>query len=254
MTIFDNTFDEELIDCITQNAKSHSKQCARNAIHHLEKAYEIKDIDKEMAVFRAITAEEEAATAVFLALKEKGYSNSKKIKFKKHPYKQALDPFIRGIRKFSGKLSAMQGFPFGEKCALELEGKGEKRKLSLSFHFNDKLVTAIPPLGFTITKNDKPYFFEEELLEITQGQNRQDIINHVNNISNLRNEILYAQPDGIPSITSDILAHIDSRKSVVIVFLRIYALIYPYKEKAIFVQQALDAYLRMMGEIENEFE
>jgi hypothetical protein len=36
----------------------------------------------------------------------------------------------------------------------------------------------------------------------------------------------------------------------VVSFLRIYALIYPYTERAIFVQQALDCFLAMMGQIE----
>jgi len=211
-------------------------------------------IDKEMAVFRAITAEEEAATAVFLSLKEKGYENSNKIKFKKHPYKQALDPFIRSIGKFSEKMVSIPDFPFGEKYLLKIEGEGKDKKLSLSFYFHKGTVTAIPPLGFEVSKNGKLYHFEEELLDITQGKNKEDIIKHVNSISNLRNELLYAQSDGIPSISSDIQGHLDRRRAVVMVFLRIYALIYPYKDKAIFVQQALNAYLKMMGEIEGEFE
>jgi len=33
-------------------------------------------------------------------------------------------------------------------------------------------------------------------------------------------------------------------------FLRIFSLIYPYRKKALFVEQALKAYLLMMGEIE----
>lgn len=253
MTIFDTDFDRELMNCINDNAKGYSKQCARNAIHHLEKAWEIKDIDKEMSIFRAITAEEEAATAIFISLKEKGYENSNKIKFRKHPYKQALDPFIRSIGKFAEKFTAMPGFPFGEKYILKIESEGKDKKLSLSFPFQKGNITTIPPLGFELSKNGKIYHFEDELLEITQGKNREDIIKHVNNISNLRNELIYAQPDGVPTISSDILAHLNRRKAVVIVFLRIYALIYPYKEKAIFVQQALNAYLKMMGEIEHEF-
>ena len=44
-----------------------------------------------MAVFRAITAEEEAATAIFLVLKEQGYLNADTIRFKDHACKQALD-------------------------------------------------------------------------------------------------------------------------------------------------------------------
>lgn len=64
-----------------------------------------------------------------------------------------------------------------------------------------------------------------------------------------RNELLYAQPNGIPSV-SNIDGFLRKRRDVVIGFLRIYGLVYPYSEKAIFVQQALNAFLRMMGEIE----
>ena len=44
---------------------------------------------------------------------------------------------------------------------------------------------------------------------------------------------------------------IRKQKNLVFNLLRVFALIYPYREKALFVQQALNAYLSMMGEIEN---
>lgn len=247
--IFENEFDEELFACINDNAKGHSKHCARNAIHHLERAWKLREIDPEMAVFRAITAEEEAATAIFLVLKEQGYENAEKIKFKKHSYKQALEPFLRGIGKFADKWSKEPGFPFGEKYVLSLEGKGQDKKLSLSFNFHERMITCIPPLGFSIMLNDRQYFFEKELLEITSGKTREDIVKHVERTANKRNELLYAQPNGIPSV-GNIDGFLKKRRDVVIGFLRIYGLVYPYREKAIFVQQALNAFLIMMGEIE----
>ncbi len=249
--IFEDEFDRELANCINDSAKGYSKQCARSAIHHLELAWKIKDIDPEMAIFRAITSEEEAATAIFIALKDKGYINAKKIKFKKHSYKQALEPFIRSISVFSEKWANEPGFPFGEKYQLKIDGENKNKKLTLSFHLKDKLVTAIPPLGFTISINGKPYYFENELIKITSGKNKTDVINHVNKRANLRNIILYAQSAGIPKITSNIEEHIRKRKNIVFMLLKIYALIYPYKEKALFVQQALDAFLSMMGDVEN---
>ncbi len=250
--IFEDEFDREIANCINDSAKGYSKQCARCAIHHLELAWAIKDIDPEMAIFRAITAEEEAATAIFIALKDKGYKNAKKIKFKSHPYKQALEPFIRSISIFSEKWSNEPGFPFGKNYQLRIEGENKNKKLTLSFHLKDKMITAIPPLGFTISLNGAPYHFESELISLTSGKNRDDVINHINKRANLRNIILYAQSAGIPKITSDIEAHIRKRKNIVFMLLRIYSLIYPYKEKALFVQQALNAFLQMMGSIENE--
>jgi hypothetical protein len=248
--IFENEFDRELANCINESAKGHSRNCVRSAIRHIEMAWKIKDIDPEMAVFRAITAEEEAATAIFLALKEQRYEGANKIKYKKHPYKLALEPFIRSICKFSEKWSKFPGFPFGDKFQLKIVGEGKEQKLEISFHYKEGLITSIPPLGFEITKTGKPYHFEEELLEITSLKNREEFIKHIQEVANQRNQVLYAQPNGIPNV-QNAEGYIRRRKDIVFILLRVFALIYPYKEKALFVQQALSAFLTMMGDIED---
>jgi hypothetical protein len=247
--IFESDFDNNIFECIVNNAKGHSRHCARNAAHHLGRAFILKEIDPEMAVFRAITAEEEAATAIFLVLKEQGYQNADKIKFKDNAYKQALEPFLRAISKFVQAWSNEPGFPFGSGYSLYLKGQGSERRLSLSFQFQGQTVTCIPPLGFSIKLNDRMYFFEQELLEIASGDSRQDIIKYVKRMANRRNQVLYAQTGGIPKVIG-IDGFLEMRRAVVISFLRIYALIYPYTEKAIFVQQALDCFLVLMGQIE----
>lgn len=251
MTIFQQKIDKLIFECINNTARGYAKNCARNAISHLECAWKIKDIDPEMAIFRAITSEEEAATAIFIALKEKGYTNADKIKFKKHSYKQALAPFITGISKFVADFTRQTNFPFGKKYQLSFEGEEMNKRLVLSFYFQDKLAQPIPPLHFSIMVNGKPYYFEKELLTITSGKNRDDIIKYIDELTKLRNSLLYARPEGIPKITGQIDGHLEKRRRTVVTFLRIFSLIYPYKEKALFVEQALKAYLLMMGEIED---
>jgi hypothetical protein len=244
---FGSELDKNIFECIISNAKGQSKHCARNAVHHLERAFTLKSIDPEMAVFRAITAEEEAATAIFIALKEQGYQNADKIRFRSHSFKQALEPFIQAISKFASKWASEPGFPFGSEYSLIMKEQHGERKLSLSFHFQGKLITCTPPLGFSIQFNDRKYFFEQELLEIVSGSSRQDIIRYVERMANRRNQVLYAQSGGIPAVTS-IGGFLERRRAVVVLFLRIYALIYPYSEKAVFVQQALDCFLAIMGQ------
>ncbi len=248
--IFENKFDRELANCINESAKGHSRNCARSAIRHIEMAWKIKDIDPEMAVFRTITAEEEAATAIFLALKEQRYEGANKIKHKKHSYKLALEPFIGSICKFSEKWSKVPGFPFGDKFQLIITGEGKEQKLEISFYYKDGLITSTPPLGFEISKNGKPYYFEEELLEITSLDNREGFIQYIQEVANKRNQVLYAQSNGMPNV-QNAEGYIRRRKNVVFILLRVFALIYPYKEKALFVQQALSAFLAMMGDIED---
>ena len=89
--------DQRLENLVVEGLKATSGrvlQCARHAFHHLERAGQIVDIDPEMAMFRAITAEEEAATAVFFSLRQRRYANSEKIQLWSHPYKAALYPFV----------------------------------------------------------------------------------------------------------------------------------------------------------------
>ncbi|MCW5207251.1 hypothetical protein VU11_00955 [Desulfobulbus sp. US2] len=69
--------EQSTIEAI-QGCKCETKHCLNNALYHIEKAWKIKDIDLEMAVFRGITAEEEAASAIFHCLKKHRYQNAKK--------------------------------------------------------------------------------------------------------------------------------------------------------------------------------
>lgn len=63
-------FERKLLEGIKKNVKGRSKFCIYNAIHHLKMAFKIKNLDPEMALFRAITAEEEVSRAIFIILKD----------------------------------------------------------------------------------------------------------------------------------------------------------------------------------------
>lgn len=245
--------DDEIINCLRSNAKGYSRQCIFNALKHLDKAWRIKDIDKEMAVFRAITAQEEAALALFLVLKEKQYKNAKRIKFKEHAYKQGLVPFIRSIGKRINETALIPSFPFGGKFHLTIKGENEERKLHLYFEFKGGLIETDPPLNFKIELNGKEYHFEEEIKEVTQGESKEGVIRYIKSIANLRNELLYANTDGLPSITNGVLKELQKKRNEVMILIRIYSLIYPHKKKSLFVQQALNSYLRMMGDIKDDY-
>lgn len=62
---FFSEFEIGIAECL-RGTKLPSVYAAQNAIFNLKKAWELRDIDSQMAAFRAITAEEEAATAIFL--------------------------------------------------------------------------------------------------------------------------------------------------------------------------------------------
>ena len=72
----------------------------RNAFKHLRKAWLLLPIDTEMSAFRAITAEEEAATALILALKMRQYPGADVLKYNNHVHKSAVFFIMREANNF----------------------------------------------------------------------------------------------------------------------------------------------------------
>ena len=249
-------FDQKLLDSIKKKAKGQSKNCLFNAIHHLEMSYKIKDIDPEMACFRCITAEEEAATAIFLMLKEHMYDNAKKIKHMNHGYKQALNDFIGGILSFFHHDALQENFPFKDEIRFYFNDDTELVELKIPFKENLLVATPISPLNFQIKINDKPYYFQNELEELASHKNVQKLKDAIDKKANFRNLLLYAGPQGGTRIKEGTIEKIiDEHYDIVFKFIRIYGMIYPYKnDKPVFVQQALNAFLIMMEAITDEEE
>ena len=149
-TEFEKKALEGLKDC-----KSEVRHCSENAIRHIEKAWLLKDIDKEMSVFRGITAEEEAASGLLFCLKKYKYNNADKLQFKQHPTKLGLFPFLQNIESLLAKLSSSRVAPF-EKYRLALTKVNERIALELIVKLRDYDLDMrpSPPLNFNFTDGD----------------------------------------------------------------------------------------------------
>jgi len=73
---------------------------------------------------------------------------------------------------------------------------------------------------------------------------------YVKNVANVRNELLYATANGIAHVKNESKKQMQDRHDAIFFHFIIYLLIDPYSEKQLFVQQALDAFLRMLRIIE----
>ena len=226
------------------------KHCARNAIRHIEKAWEIKNIDREMAGFRAITGEEESVTAIFHSLKRRNYNASDKLKPWKHIHKTAMYPFlIAASQAFDPLKSEM-------KPKLELHPElGRKRfrvRTTIKGPDGKKLwVFPEPPLNFIVKINDKLVDFTEQFSLLASEKNAKDIFTAIKKAANYRNQILYASQNGIPSLAEPIDKYLLKRKDIIFLNLSIFLLIDPYNEIQLFVQQALAAFLKMLNIIDD---
>jgi len=225
------------------------RHSARMAVHHLRKAWRIKKIDPEMAYFRALTAEEEAATAVFRSMKRLKYKGAEQLKDRNHAHKNALVPFAHAVGKVL-QLTLEHGFD--PKLVIKQEGPDAgKLQVRLTVYLNGEKKHAwpVPPLRYGIALNDKPHDFTLQLSELADEGKAQDALDYVKRMANRRNQVLYAHPTGIPVAQEDD-GFLEKRRQNVFMLLIIYLLIDQYEEQQMFVQQAIVALLKLLKIVE----
>jgi hypothetical protein len=234
-----------------------SRWPAFNAVRHLNRAWRLREIDPQMAIFRAITAEEEAATAIILSLKRRNYRGAKRLDHRKHVHKNAVIPFFDAITRVVAQ--------FGDQMPkTELIFDPAEKKMQIRFkpihltNGEDYWAYPTPPLHFSLfggadveKMTDEDFSGGVEIL--ISGTNFKDIIDYIRARANLRNEILYAGPDGYPDFSHGIEENINYYKGNVFILLRIYLLIDPYPGGQLFVQQALDAFLKALRMLPKDF-
>lgn len=68
-----------------------------STLNHLDRAFALLEIDREMASFRAITAEEEAATALIRCIQLRRYNFANKFNPRDHQHKAAVMACVMAI-------------------------------------------------------------------------------------------------------------------------------------------------------------
>lgn len=250
MGLFEKTDFEKDFEEFILRTPAPGKHCARNAVRHIEKAWALAEIDPEMAAFRAITAEEESATAVFHAIRRRKYIGWEKLNPYDHVQKNALTPFFAAIAELLEQVDKeLELHP-----QMTWDKKQKKPKLQIRFNVSKivpgKPLFALPqpPLHFSITQNDALHDFSRQLDNIAKSKQAASILKHLKERANKRNQLLYASTKGIPQVAA--LNNFLSRQRMhVNVGLGVYLLIDPYPEKQLFVQQGLLAFLKMLDKL-----
>jgi hypothetical protein len=219
------------------------KHAARNAFAHIETAWKIKDIDPTMAAFRAITGVEEAATAIFHALKRQKYNSAHLLNKDRHFHKAAVQPFFQAIAGHFARLNF--------KAQIVCNTTKEPKKLEIvvtlpSGPLKGRSLRPIPPLNFSVTMDGRPYDFADQLDKIVTEKNAKTFCKYSNELANFRNKILYASNEGIPSVQIT-EGNLKRKEDIILSYLIVYLLISQYDEQQLFVQQSLDAFLRILN-------
>jgi hypothetical protein len=236
-------FEKEAINILDGMPKSRSRNCFRSALRHLEKSQLLLNFDLEMAAFRAITAEEEAASGLMYCLKELNYPGAEKLNPRHHTQKNAVTAFLKAVANMPAELQIEHQFEF----VLEINKHDPKPMLGLaiknSIYFPDHKMRPEPPLGFIATTGEKARSFAPYLAELASKHNERDFQSHIERIANYRNKLLYADETGFPMIKDIPSAAVEQWKNHVLSLLYGYLLIKPYKEHQLFVSQLLSCFL-----------
>jgi len=238
-------FERQLIRCL-DSAHGQVLWAAGNAIAHLHKAWRLREFDSEMAVFRAITAEEEMATALIVAAQELQYANAARLKRRSHLHKLGLYPFLTLVRQFFASLNPPPEITF------RINDLSTSPWLTLLVNSPVGWIESKPPLNFAIraeSTGSRPYDFRHELREHLESKGAQTLRDQLQPLVQLRNRILYASYEGRPGIAGDIAATIQWSRRRVFALLRALCLVFPHRERALFVQQVTDAFLIAVEQI-----
>lgn len=246
------SLDGHCLELLKALPKYHSKQCFRSAINHIELAEKLYPYDSSMSVFRCITAEEEAASGLIRCLQEIGYINANKLSPKNHRHKHAVIPFFKIMCQFIE--DSFRQFEITNDLVIVEESGIKKLRLVVEIQANGQPVTFIPdpPLNFAFEHEGKRLSYKNQIESLVSSKGVANISKHIEESANLRNLILYASSQSVPSTVKVEGKFFGAYQSRVFAMLRTYLMIIPYKEKLPFVQDSLDAVLQMLGSLEQD--
>ena len=243
-------FQEE-IEKLVLSTKPRGKHSARNAIRHIKRAWKLREIEPEIAVFCAITGEEEAATAIFHSLKRQNYLGADQLKPHNHVHKAAVFPFFIA----AGLALAPAVNELVPK--VEIDTNSETPQIKLRFKVmtpeGERHLYPLPPLHFSFRRNGEIYYFSDEFQRIADSNQISSIDKQIKILANERNELLYAHDGGILTFTEPIDGIIKDGLDKIFKMLIVFLLIDQYSESQWFVQQSLNAFLTVLGKLPPEF-
>ncbi|MGE4307305.1 MAG: hypothetical protein AB7E24_25120 [Novosphingobium sp.] len=219
-----------------------------STLDHLDRAFTLFEIDREMASFRAITAEEEAATALIRCIQLRRYNFSNKFNPRHHQHKAAvmacvmavgstLQPMLKNFQlifDFSLPRIDLQ-------VPLSNFGVAGGDKYALQF---------VEPLDLVHTREgiSETELFDDALRGLAERSKFEHIKGLVSAQANARNTLLYAS-DSAPPVSNATLEILKGRRNRAVALLILTVMIWQKKEEQALVRHAILAFLGVMSKL-----
>lgn len=219
---------------------------AENALEGFSKANALLLLDREIASFRAITAAEEAASALIRSLQLREYPGADLIDLWRHPHKAAVPFFLNAVRhELAGDSTiemtvTLSVDPPKLTVALPISQFVSLAEDMAKFH-----IELVDPLGMVGSKAgvEATEFFDEAVRKVA-GSRKVDKL--IASEANARNRILYAHDGGLPSsqVTQEAI-EIRKRGGILCILLAIAVLQVEHHQS--FALQCLSGFLKVIG-------
>lgn len=222
-----------------------------SSAQHLKRALELKDKMPEVAVFLTITAEEEAATAVFSALRKKKYEGASELREKDHVFKAGLYPFIQLLG------NTVAALKFGVPLELFFDPKKDQPDdaiLKIRMPMNipgreDLFIVPDPPLNLvSVDPGGKKTDYFSAVRKVANENGIDSIHEQIRKWANRRNRMLYASDSELPKV-KDVEKWMLPHFKGIFANLAAYLLVEPHPKQN-FVQEALTAFLKIQSRLE----
>ena len=232
-----------LIAAVERIGPVRVRNAGRSAFNHLRKSWILHPIDSEMSYFRSLTAEEEASTALILALKQQRYPGANRLNAFDHVHKAAVWAIIEAL----GRGHLAKGLPIP---VISVAKEGRPRitlnvdVAPLTGSDEPLWMQPVDPFHLVIHSDEKGEFevhrWQRELAQMA-GES-SSIEEYIRSEANKRNVILYASDKGIPAVRFGdelILERLERVKWIMVVAIGVLQT----KNLQLLVQQALEALL-----------
>lgn len=236
-------FERNLIEIAFERTPAPGRFAARNAVRHLERAWRIRKVDPEMAVFRGITGEEEAARAIIHALQRRRYPGAEQLNWRKHTHKAAIVPFMEIISRLAARMPSV-GWQFE---IVKEDPEPVRLRIPVKIDGVDQFAYPDPPLNLSIGGPHRRYAFDRETNELLSTLEAKTLEDAIRKRANERNRLLYASEQGFTVVDPEPAERsIVHRRSAVMAMLGVYTLIDVYSEHQRFVTDTLSTFERLL--------
>lgn len=170
-----------------------------NSLDHFDRAMNLFAVDREIASFRAITGQEEAATALIKAIQLRAYPNSRLFHSQNHTHKAAVIACVEAIASEMRPMLARFQLTFNyeqRRCdiVIPVSNFGVETENDLAIQFDEPLNLVHSKSG---VKDDSLYV--STLASLASETSYQDIRRMVADQANARNTLLYASDCALPA-------------------------------------------------------